>query len=110
VVTLEMPRCVKRREDIPLYSPLITLLEAAAQYRLWPHLALARGGGLLAARPWPGNVREFAERFGAGGRSWCAATIGPETCNRPGEAAAGQADPPFGSLLLRDILAETERA
>lgn len=65
VVTLAMPPISERREDVPaLFSRLVA--DAAARYdREPPPIAPALLSG-LAARDWPGNVREIrnaAERF-----------------------------------------------
>ena len=58
VVKLDLPTLAERREDIP---PLVALVLArfAAQYRR-PRLAMSPDAmDLLAAAPWPGNVRQL---------------------------------------------------
>jgi len=109
VVTLEMPPLRQRREDIPLLAD--QLVKRLARKYDWPHLALApEAAALLAARPWPGNVRELQNVLARAAILVRGRTIGPEDLQPAREAAAGQAEPaPSGSLLLRDILAETER-
>ena len=116
VVSLEMPPLRQRREDIqPLAEQIVRRL--AVKYG-WPHLSLdPEAIPLLVNRPWPGNVRELQNVLSRAailvrGRVIGPGDLGPETDSRSESAAmVGDSlrESPSSSLLLRDILAETER-
>jgi hypothetical protein len=96
VVCITLPPLAQRRDDIPLLAEHI-LRRLARKYD-WPNLALAPEAlAQLCARPWPGNVRELQNVLARAAILSRGRVIGPDDL-----------DPP-GSLVLRDILAETER-
>jgi DNA-binding NtrC family response regulator len=108
VLTIELPPLRQRREDIPPLTAHI-LHKLAGKYD-WPHLALSPEALMyLIAQPWPGNVRELQNVLAraailARGRVISVADLqspAPSASTPVGTAASG-------SLLLRDILAETE--
>ncbi len=106
VLTIELPPLRQRLDDVPLLADHI-LRKLADKYD-WPNLALAPEAiTYLSAQPWPGNVRELQNVLAraailARGRIIGVGDLQPST---PSAVA-----PPLlaGSLLLRDILAETE--
>jgi two-component system response regulator AtoC len=108
VLTIELPPLRQRRDDVPLLAEHI-LRKLAGKYD-WPHLALdPEALAYLNAQPWPGNVRELQNVLAraailARGRIIGVNDLQPSA--PPAQAAASPA--PSGSLLLRDILAETE--
>ena len=106
VVTIELPPLRQRREDIPLLAEHI-LGKLARKYD-WPHLALSPealdvsdGPAVAGQRPQLQNVLARAAILARGGSS------DSTTCSTPA-SAPGSAESASGSLLLRDILAETE--
>jgi DNA-binding NtrC family response regulator len=104
VVSLEMPPLRQRREDIPLLAEHI-VRRLAAKYG-WPHLALDPDAiPILVGRPWPGNVRELQNVLSRAAILVRGGVIGVADLQGP---AASPTVAPAGSLLLRDILAETE--
>lgn len=108
VVTIELPPLRDRKDDIPLIAEHI-LRRLSLKYA-WPQLSLSPDANdQLLTMPWPGNVRELQNTLAraailAGGR-----VIQAEDLHRP--VTADIQPPPLapGSLVLRDILAETER-
>jgi DNA-binding NtrC family response regulator len=107
VVSLEMPPLRQRREDIPLLAEHI-VRRLAVKYG-WPHLALDPDAiPLLTGRPWPGNVRELQNVLSRAAILVRGGVIGIADLQAPAGGAALPAVAPAGSLLLRDILAETE--
>ncbi|HVS35156.1 MAG TPA: sigma 54-interacting transcriptional regulator, partial [Gemmataceae bacterium] len=109
VVSLEMPPLRQRREDIATLADHI-VRRLAAKYG-WPHLALdPEAISLLVNRAWPGNVRELQNVLSRAAILVRGSVIGPADLSP--ETPAPEQTPvaaPAGSLLLRDILAETER-
>ncbi len=109
VVSLEMPPLRQRREDVPPLAEQI-VRRLAVKYG-WPHLSLdPEAIPFLVNRPWPGNVRELQNVLSRAailvrGRVIGPGDLGPEAAAPEYEQAAEST----GSLLLRDILAETER-
>jgi DNA-binding NtrC family response regulator len=108
VVTIELPPLRQRGEDIPLLAEYI-LRKLARKYD-WPNLALAPEALThLTAQPWPGNVRELQNALARAAILARGRTIGlpdVQAPASPGHPATGPTS--SGSLLLRDILAETE--
>jgi DNA-binding NtrC family response regulator len=107
VVTIELPALRQRREDIP---PLAEhFVPRLARKYGWPNLALApEAVAYLAERPWPGNVRELHNALARAAILARGRVIGVDNLRQPVAAEIGSAVP-AGSLVLRDILAETER-
>jgi DNA-binding NtrC family response regulator len=107
VVTVELPPLRQRREDIPLLADHIAR-RLAKKYD-WPRLALTpEAVARITEQTWAGNVRELQNVLARAAILARGGVIGPDDLAVP--AAAGTAPaPPAGSLLLRDILAETER-
>jgi two-component system response regulator AtoC len=107
VVSLEMPPLRQRREDIPLLAEHI-VRRLAVKYG-WPHLALDPDAiPLLTGRPWPGNVRELQNVLSRAAILVRGGVIGIADLQAPAGSSALPSVAPAGSLLLRDILAETE--
>jgi two-component system response regulator AtoC len=106
VLTIELPSLRQRVDDIPLLAEHI-LRKLSRKYD-WPSLALAPESlTYLSAQPWRGNVRELQNVLAraaivARGRI----IIG--LADLQPTAAADPITVPPGSLVLRDILAETE--
>ena len=108
VVTIELPPLRERPSDIPLLAEHI--LRKLSQKYDWPQLSLSPPAReQLQASPWPGNVRELQNTLAraailSGGRVIQANDLQSQT------ASAEPATPPIagGSLVLRDILAQTE--
>jgi DNA-binding NtrC family response regulator len=108
VVTIELPPLRERPSDIPLLAEHI--LRKLSQKYDWPQLRLSQPAcEQLQASPWPGNVRELQNTLAraailSGGRVIQANDLQSQT------ASAEPATPPIagGSLVLRDILAQTE--
>jgi two-component system, NtrC family, response regulator AtoC len=108
VVSLEMPPLRQRREDIPLLAEHI-VRRLAVKYG-WPHLALDPDAiPLLAGRPWPGNVRELQNVLSRAAILVRGGVIEIADLQAPAGVSALPSVALPGSLLLRDILAETER-
>jgi two-component system, NtrC family, response regulator AtoC len=109
VVTIELAPLRQRREDIPLLAEYV-LRKLAGKYA-WPNLALAPEALThLTAQPWPGNVRELQNVLARAAILARGRIIGLEDVQSPVAHASAAAEPALaGSLLLRDILAETER-
>jgi two-component system, NtrC family, response regulator AtoC len=107
VVSLEMPPLRQRREDIPLLAEQI-VRRLAVKYG-WPHLALApEAVPILTGRPWPGNVRELQNVLSRAVILVRGGVIGLADLQPPAESTASPTATTVGSLVLRDILAETE--
>jgi DNA-binding NtrC family response regulator len=108
VVAIELPPLRQRREDIPLLAEHL-VRRLAGKYR-WPHLALApEAVQELSRHDWPGNVRELGNVLARAAILSRGRVITPDDV-RPRLAGGEGAVPlPAGSLVLRDILAETER-
>jgi DNA-binding NtrC family response regulator len=106
VVTIELPPLRQRRDDIPFLTEHI-LGKLAHKYD-WPCLALAPDAlAHLSARDWPGNVRELQNVLARAAILARGRIIGVEDLQAP--TSDSRSEPAAGSLLLRDILAETER-
>jgi two-component system response regulator AtoC len=107
VVSLEMPPLRQRREDIPLLADQI-VRRLAVKYG-WPHLTLdPEAVPYLTGRPWPGNVRELQNVLSRAAILVRGGVIGLADLQPPAGSTASPPAPTSGSLLLRDILAETE--
>jgi two-component system response regulator AtoC len=108
VVTIELPPLRQRREDIPLLAE--HLLSKLARKYDWPNLALSpQALTHLTAQPWPGNVRELQNVLARAAIVARGRIIGVEDLQSPPPSTGQTAGPSAsGSLLLRDILAETE--
>lgn len=107
VVAIELPPLRQRREDIPLLAEHI--LGKLAQKYDWPHLALSPEALMhLTAQPWPGNVRQLQNVLARAAILARGRVIGLDDVRMPA-SSAGSAESASGSLLLRDLLAETER-
>jgi two-component system response regulator AtoC len=106
VLTIELPPLRQRRDDIPLLTEHI-LRKLAHKYD-WPNLALAPEAlTYLTAQPWPGNVRELQNVLARAAILARGRLIGVNDVQSSTPSVA-PAPAPAGSLLLRDILAETE--
>jgi two-component system response regulator AtoC len=107
VLTIELPPLRQRREDIPLLAEHI-LRKLSHKYD-WPNLALAPEAlAYLSAQAWPGNVRELQNVLARAAILARGRIIGLDDVRTTASAAAST-EPPSGSLLLRDLLGETER-
>jgi DNA-binding NtrC family response regulator len=109
VVTVELPPLRQRRDDIPLLAEHI-VRRLAKKYG-WTRLTLTQEAVTrLSEQPWPGNVRELQNLLARAAILARGGVIGPDDLAPPVAAAADASPAPAsGSLLLRDILAETER-
>jgi DNA-binding NtrC family response regulator len=106
VVAIELPPLRQRRDDIKLLAEHI-LGKLARKYD-WPSLALSpQALAHLSARDWPGNVRELQNVLARAAILSRGRGIGIEDVQAP--ASDARSESATGSLLLRDILAETER-
>jgi two-component system, NtrC family, response regulator AtoC len=107
VVTIELPPLRQRRDDIPLLAEHI-LTKLAHKYD-WPHLALSpEAQTYLTAQPWPGNVRQLQNVLARAAILARGRVIGLDDVREPA-SSSGTGESAAGSLLLRDLLAETER-
>lgn len=111
VVTIELPPLRARRGDVPLLAEHV-VGRLARKYG-WPQLALsADAAAALAAYDWPGNVRELQNVLARAAIVARGRTIGLDDV-RPGlvgRASARVADAGAPqTMLLKDLLAETER-
>jgi len=107
VVVIELPPMRQRREDIPLLAEYI-LNKLAHKYE-WPHLALSpEAQTYLTAQPWPGNVRQLQNVLARAAILARGRVIGLDDVREPASSSA-TGESASGSLLLRDLLAETER-
>jgi DNA-binding NtrC family response regulator len=106
VVSVELPPLRQRREDIPLIADHV--VRRLAKKYAWPRLSLTpEAVARLTELPWPGNVRELQNVLARAAILARGGVIGPNDLVAPTAPGAGPA-PASGSLLLRDILAETE--
>jgi two-component system response regulator AtoC len=106
VVTIELPPLRQRRDDIPLLAEHI--LDKLARKYDWPNLALSpQALAHLSARDWPGNVRELQNVLARAAILARGRIIGVEDVQTP--KSDSRSESATGSLLLRDILAETEQ-
>ena len=109
VVAIQLPSLRERREDIPLLAEHI-VRRMARKYD-WPQLALApEVVGHLASQHWPGNVRELQNvlaRAAILSRGRIIQVSDVQTAPSAHEAATTPLT--SGSLVLKDILGETER-
>ena len=106
VLTIELPPLRRRCDDIPLLTEHI-LRKLAHKYD-WPNLALAPEAlTYLTAQPWPGNVRELQNVLARAAILARGRLIGVNDVQSSTPSVA-PALASAGSLLLRDILAETE--
>jgi two-component system, NtrC family, response regulator AtoC len=115
VVTIELPPLRQRRDDIPLLAEHI-VGRLAKKYE-WPRLALSPAAlAWLAEQAWPGNVRELQNTLARAATVARGSLLLPDDL-RPSASFASESGHEPGSkrpasdrpLLLRDILAETER-
>lgn len=109
VVTIELPPLRARREDIALLANHL-VGQLARKYR-WPQLSLSPEAlRVLRDQSWPGNVRELQNVLARAAILTRGRPIQPDDFHltRPASfvPSASPATPP---LLLKDILAETER-
>lgn len=109
VFTIELPPLRDRADDIARISEHI-IRRVARKYD-WPQLRLSNDAiAQLASLPWPGNVRQLQNTLVraailSGGR-----VIQLDDLQIDATAVESPAPPvPAGSLILRDILMETER-
>jgi two-component system, NtrC family, response regulator AtoC len=108
VVMVELPPLRQRREDIPLLADHI--VRRLAKKYSWPRLTLTPEAiQRLSEQVWPGNVRELQNVLAKAAILARGGVIGPDDLVPPPAPAGTTAAPPSGSLVLRDILAETER-
>jgi DNA-binding NtrC family response regulator len=109
VVTIGLPPLRQRRDDIPLLAEHI--LHRLADKYDWPGLALSPDAlTYLMAQPWPGNVRELQNALARAAILARGRVIGIADLQAPASPAHPASEvSATGSLLLRDILAETER-
>ncbi len=108
VVSVELPALRQRRDDIPLLADHI-VRRLARKYG-WPRLALTpEAVGWLTEQAWPGNVRELQNVLARAAILARGGVIGPADLAPPAATGSAAASAASGSLLLRDILAETER-
>jgi two-component system response regulator AtoC len=106
VVTIELPPLRQRRDDIPLLAEHV-LGKLARKYD-WPNLALSpQAFAHLSERDWPGNVRELQNVLARAAILARGRIIGLDDVRLPTSDSLRESA--TGSLLLRDILAETER-
>ncbi len=108
VLTIELPPLRQRPDDIEPLAEYI-LRKLASKYD-WPNLALAPEAlAYLTAQPWPGNVRQLQNVLARAAILARGRIIGVNDLQPLAATAHAAAQPvPSGSLLLRDILAETE--
>ena len=108
VVALEMPPLRQRRKDIALLADQI-VRRLAVKYG-WPHLTLdPEAVPQLIGRPWPGNVRELQNVLSRAAILVRGGVIGLADLQAPAGSTTTPPAAAAGSLVLRDILAETER-
>ncbi len=108
VVSVELPALRQRRDDIPLLADHI-VRRLARKYG-WPRLALTpEAVGWLTEQAWPGNVRELQNVLARAAILARGGVIGPADLAPPAPTGGVSTSAASGSLLLRDILAETER-
>ncbi len=109
VLTITLPPLRERRDDIPDLAEHI-LGKLARKYD-WPHLALSpEARTYLTAQPWPGNVRQLQNVLARAAILARGRAIGIDDLQPPASAASASAESASSSsLLLRDLLAETER-
>jgi DNA-binding NtrC family response regulator len=107
VMTIALPPLRERREDIPLLAAHV--VRGLGRKYGWPGLALSpEAVAHLARQAWPGNVRELHNALARAAILARGRVIGPEDLGVPA-APAGTVPAATGSLLLREVLAETER-
>jgi two-component system response regulator AtoC len=107
VVSISLPPLRERREDIPLLAEHV-VRRLGRKYG-WPGLALSPEAlAHLVGQTWPGNVRELQNALARAAILARGRVIVPDDLGPP-PAPAGAAPAPAGSLLLREVLAETER-
>jgi transcriptional regulator with GAF, ATPase, and Fis domain len=107
VFPVQLPALRERREDIPALATHFAL-RAAHRFGLAPQVPTPEELELLAAYPWPGNIRELAaviERaaiLGDGKRLEVATSLGAHPPHRPAAPGPAVADrgtaPPFPTL------------
>jgi DNA-binding NtrC family response regulator len=111
VVTVALPPLRERRDDIPLLAAHV-VRRLGQKYR-WPQLTLSpEATNRLLDYGWPGNVRELYNVLARAALLARGRPILPDDLAKAGLPAAvrgADATPLAGPLLLKDILAETER-
>jgi len=110
VVTIEVPPLRARGEDIVLLANHL-IGQLAGKYH-WPQLALSPEAlQALRQRAWPGNVRELQNVLARAAILTRGRPIQPDDLRvaEPDSHGSPSDLPASSSLLLKDILAETER-
>jgi two-component system, NtrC family, response regulator AtoC len=109
VVTIELPPLRARTEDIPLLAEHIVRRLALKYDR--PHLAISRESlDFLSGERWPGNVRELENVLSRAAILTRGAVIEvADLAVNESKAEPDATKGAHGPLLLREILAETER-
>ncbi|MHB1425828.1 MAG: sigma-54-dependent transcriptional regulator [Gemmataceae bacterium] len=108
VVTVELPPLRQRRDDIPHLAEHI-LGKLARKYD-WQNLALSpQAMTHLSGRDWPGNVRELQNVLARAAILARGRIIGVEDVQATAASAKPASESASTTLLLRDILAETEQ-
>jgi DNA-binding NtrC family response regulator len=109
VVTIELPPLRERKDDIPLIADQI--VRCVAQKYGWPQLSLSLDAVTqLQTMPWPGNVRQLQNTVVRAAILSSGRIIRAEDVQANPAGSEVQVPPiPTGSLILRDILMETER-
>jgi DNA-binding NtrC family response regulator len=108
VVAVALPPLRERREDIALLAESL-LRRLARKYR-WPNLALAPEAQCwLIEQPWPGNVRQMQNVLARAAILARGRLILVDDLRQGGAEAEAQTAAAPAPMLLKDILAETER-
>lgn len=107
VMTIELPPLRERRDDIPLLAE--HLVRRLADKYGWPQLALSpEAAEWLVLQHWPGNVRELQNVLARAATLARGRLIVVDDLRRPASTSAASAIS-NESLVLKEILAETER-
>ena len=111
VVPIAIPPLRERPEDIPSLAE--DLLRQVERKHGWRELSLSPAAlDSLAARSWPGNVRQLENALARAAIAARGRVICPEHLDAPEPATAGLRPPgdPGDPVPLRALLAEVERA